>query len=141
MFKNDIFRILIVAVLLVAVDYFYLSSISGYFNKQIRAIQNAPIKLDMVATAVCYAFLVFGIYYFIICRALFLSRAGAGHARATARHALLLPGDHHREIDPCGPDRTGRFCAHAEPDSLRIQRPGARIPAFTGDYRLRICPG
>lgn len=66
MFKNEIFKILIVAVLLVAVDYFYLSSISGYFNKQIRAIQNAPIKLDMVATAICYAFLVFGIYYFII---------------------------------------------------------------------------
>ena len=66
MIKNEIFKILIVAVLLVAVDYFYLSSISGYFNKQIRAIQNAPIKLDMVATAICYAFLVFGIYYFII---------------------------------------------------------------------------
>lgn len=66
MFKNDIFRILIVAVLLVAVDYVYLSSISDYFNKQIRAIQNASIKLDIVATAVCYAVLIFGIYYFII---------------------------------------------------------------------------
>lgn len=66
MYSKELIKILIVGVLLVAVDAVYLTSISGYFNKQIRAIQNAPIKLDMVATAVCYAFLVFGIYYFII---------------------------------------------------------------------------
>ena len=66
MFKNEIFKILIVGILFVAIDALYLTSISGYFNKQIRAIQNAPIKLDMVATAICYAFLVFGIYYFVI---------------------------------------------------------------------------
>ena len=66
MFKNEIFKILIVGVLFVVIDALYLTSISGYFNKQIRAIQNAPIKLDMVATAICYAFLVFGIYYFVI---------------------------------------------------------------------------
>lgn len=66
MYSKELIKILIVGVLLVAVDAVYLTSISDYFNKQIRAIQNAPIKLDMVATAVCYAFLVFGIYYFII---------------------------------------------------------------------------
>lgn len=66
MFKNEIYKILIVGILFVAIDALYLTSISGYFNKQIRAIQNAPIKLDMVATAICYAFLVFGIYYFVI---------------------------------------------------------------------------
>ena len=66
MYSKEIFKILIVGVLFVAIDAAYLTSISGYFNKQIRAIQNAPIKLDMVATAVCYAFLIFGIYYFVI---------------------------------------------------------------------------
>lgn len=66
MYSKELLKILIVGVLLVAIDAVYLTSISGYFNKQIRAIQNAPIKLDMVATAVCYAFLVFGIYYFVI---------------------------------------------------------------------------
>ena len=64
--KKDFLKILIVAVLFVGVDAVYLSSISKYFNAQIRAIQNAPIKLDLVATAICYIFLVFGIYYFII---------------------------------------------------------------------------
>lgn len=66
MYSKELLKILIVGVLFVAIDAVYLTSISGYFNKQIRAIQNAPIKLDMVATAICYAFLVFGIYYFII---------------------------------------------------------------------------
>lgn len=59
-------RIIIVGVLFVAIDFIYLSSISNYFNKQITDIQSAPIKLDMLATSICYIFLVFGIYYFII---------------------------------------------------------------------------
>lgn len=66
MYSKELLKILIVGVLLVAVDAVYLTSISGYFNKQIRTIQSAPIKLDMVATAICYVFLVFGIYYFVI---------------------------------------------------------------------------
>ena len=66
MYSKELIKILIVGVLFVVIDALYLTSISGYFNKQIRAIQNAPIKLDMVATAICYAFLVFGIYYFVI---------------------------------------------------------------------------
>ena len=64
--KKEILRILVVGVLFVAIDAIYLTSISGYFNKQIMAIQKTGIKLDMVATAICYVFLVFGIYYFII---------------------------------------------------------------------------
>ena len=66
MYSKELLKILIVGILFVAIDAVYLTSISGYFNKQIRAIQNAPIKLDMVATVICYAFLIFGIYYFII---------------------------------------------------------------------------
>ena len=66
MYSKELLKILIVGILFVAIDAVYLTSISGYFNKQIRAIQNAPIKLNMVATVICYAFLIFGIYYFII---------------------------------------------------------------------------
>jgi uncharacterized membrane protein len=66
MYSKELLKILIVGVLFVAIDAVYLTSISGYFNKQIRAIQNAPIQLERVATAICYAFLAFGIYSFII---------------------------------------------------------------------------
>ena len=65
MYSKELLKILIVGVLLVAVDAVYLTSISGYFNKQIRTIQR-HLLADMVATAICYVFLVFGIYYFVI---------------------------------------------------------------------------
>lgn len=64
--SKDIIKILIVGVLFVAVDAIYLTSISKYFNKQIMAVQNSRIDLDYMATALCYAVLIFGIYYFII---------------------------------------------------------------------------
>lgn len=64
--NNTIVKVIIVGVLFVLVDFLYLTSVTSYFNKQIMAIQNTPIKIDMIATIICYIFLVFGIYYFII---------------------------------------------------------------------------
>lgn len=59
-------KILIVGVVMVGVDAFYLHAVSGYFDKQIKAIQKDSLRLDMIAAVMCYVFLVFGIYYFII---------------------------------------------------------------------------
>jgi len=37
-----------------------------YFNKQIQMIQGTPIKLNILATIICYIFLIVGLNYFII---------------------------------------------------------------------------
>ena len=59
-------KIIIVAILFVIIDFVYLNSISNYFNSQIFSVQNSPLKLNLLSTLLCYLFLIFGIYYFII---------------------------------------------------------------------------
>ena len=41
-------------------------SIKNYFSDQIKKVQGSPIKINFLATLICYVFLVFGINYFII---------------------------------------------------------------------------
>jgi uncharacterized membrane protein len=60
------FKYLLAAVIFVVLDGFYLNLIKGYFSNQIKKIQGTPIKLNVVATAITYIFLIFGINYFII---------------------------------------------------------------------------
>ena len=57
---------LIAAILVVLIDSIYLSSVKGYFGKQIKDVQGTPMKLDMMATVLAYVFIVFGLNYFII---------------------------------------------------------------------------
>jgi len=35
-------------------------------SNQVKLVQGTPIKMNLLAAALCYVFLVFGIYYFII---------------------------------------------------------------------------
>lgn len=62
----NILLIIKIALVFVLIDYIYLYSISKYFNKQIFSIQKSELKLDLAPAIICYLFLVFGIYYFII---------------------------------------------------------------------------
>ena len=63
MLNKDIF---ISGIIMVVIDYFYLSGISNYFNNLLIKIQNEKIKLDYKAAIICYVFLIFGLYYFIL---------------------------------------------------------------------------
>lgn len=60
------FRLLISAIIFVIIDSIYLTSVSNYFNYQIKLIQGSSIKINFLATILCYIFLIFGINYFII---------------------------------------------------------------------------
>lgn len=60
------FQFLISAIVFVILDYTYLNYIKSYFAKQIQVIQGSPLKIDYLATIICYIFLIFGINYFII---------------------------------------------------------------------------
>jgi uncharacterized membrane protein len=58
--------LLITALIFVVLDGIYLNLIRDYFNKQIKAIQGSDIKVDFVAAAITYIFLIFGLNYFIL---------------------------------------------------------------------------
>jgi uncharacterized membrane protein len=57
---------LISAILFVAIDYFYLNLIKKYFTNQVKIVQGSTLKVNLLGTALCYIFLIFGINYFII---------------------------------------------------------------------------
>ena len=60
------FKLLVSAIIFVVIDSIYLTSVSNYFNNQIKLVQGSPIKMNFLATLLCYIFLIFGINYFII---------------------------------------------------------------------------
>lgn len=64
--SNNYSLLLVSSVLMVLIDYLYISSVSKYFNKQIKMVQGSPIKLDLLSAIVCYLFLIFGLYYFVL---------------------------------------------------------------------------
>ena len=60
------FIFLVSAIVLVTLDYFYLKLIKNYFTNQITTIQGSPLKMNYLASILCYIFLITGINYFII---------------------------------------------------------------------------
>jgi len=38
----------------------------GYFANQVQKVQGQPLKINFLATAICYIFLILGLNYFII---------------------------------------------------------------------------
>jgi uncharacterized membrane protein len=60
------YKFLVSAITFVFIDSVYLNLISNYFTNQIKAVQGSPIKMNFLATLLCYIFLIFGINYFII---------------------------------------------------------------------------
>ena len=59
-------KYLLISLLVVGIDAVYLNSISNYFNYQIKAIQGSKIRLNILATILCYLIITLGIYYFMV---------------------------------------------------------------------------
>ncbi len=64
--KKDIITIIVSAVVLVGVDFFYLSSTSKFFNNIVKNIQGKEIQFKMLGAVICYVFLVLGLNYFVL---------------------------------------------------------------------------
>jgi uncharacterized membrane protein len=60
------FALLVSAITMVVLDYVYLSMIKSYFENQVKSVQGSPLKLNFLAAAICYIFLILGLNYFII---------------------------------------------------------------------------
>ena len=64
--SNDIKLLFVSALILVVIDFIYLSSMKNYFSNQVIIIQETPFKMNIPATILCYIILVFGFNYFIV---------------------------------------------------------------------------
>ena len=60
------FKILLSALIFVVIDSLYLNLIKNYFYNQVKLVQGTPLKMNFLATIMCYIFLIIGINYFII---------------------------------------------------------------------------
>jgi uncharacterized membrane protein len=58
--------IFIISIILLILDYIYISIFSNHFNNQIYKVQNKPLKMNFTTTIMCYILLILGLYYFII---------------------------------------------------------------------------
>ncbi len=64
----DIKKIILSIIILICLDYVYLSLLSSHFNQQIIDVQNSPLEFRLIPAIVCYAVLVFGLNYFVLQR-------------------------------------------------------------------------
>jgi uncharacterized membrane protein len=60
------FALLVSAITMVVIDSVYLSLMKGYFMNQVKNVQGSPLKINFLAAAICYIFLILGLNYFII---------------------------------------------------------------------------
>ena len=64
--RNIIKKILISSIVLVVIDYVYLSSVSKYYHEMIENIQNSKMIMNYFGVSICYILLVFNLNYFIL---------------------------------------------------------------------------
>lgn len=64
--KVDITKFIVMAVIFTLLDSLYLTSATPHFSELILRIQKSPLRMDLLATVLCYVALLFGLYYFII---------------------------------------------------------------------------
>jgi uncharacterized membrane protein len=57
---------IIVLALLLALDSIYIGSQYFYLGKVYSTIQNSPLKINWIGALLCYSFLTFVLYYFIL---------------------------------------------------------------------------
>jgi len=60
------YKLLLTAIVFVIIDGIFLTMMKPYFENQVIAVQGSALKVNITATLLCYVFLIFGIYYFII---------------------------------------------------------------------------
>lgn len=63
---NKLSKLFVTTIVFVILDSIYLNLSKDYFSNQIKLVQGIPIKINYLATLLCYIFLIFGINYFII---------------------------------------------------------------------------
>jgi len=61
-------QVIISGIAMLLLDFIYLSTFSGFFNKLVTSVQGSKIKFNAVGAILCYILLIGGLNYFIISR-------------------------------------------------------------------------
>ena len=59
-------KIIVPALIMLFLDFIYLSITSNFYKNLIENIQKEKFKIKLIPTIFCYIFLVFSLYYFIL---------------------------------------------------------------------------
>jgi uncharacterized membrane protein len=60
------FLMLLSAIVMISLDFVYLSVMKSYFMNQVKNVQGSALKINYFGAAICYIFLIAGLNYFII---------------------------------------------------------------------------
>lgn len=58
--------IIILSIVLLILDFIYITIFSDIFKRQIFKVQNKTLNLKFNSTLLCYIFIILGLYYFIV---------------------------------------------------------------------------
>jgi uncharacterized membrane protein len=61
-----LFDILLISVVVLVLDFIYLSLFSVFFGNMIRNIQGDKMTIKLLYAVLCYMVIIFGVYYFIV---------------------------------------------------------------------------
>jgi uncharacterized membrane protein len=59
-------QIIISSIVLLALDFIYLSTFSGFFNSVVKKVQGENIKFNIWGGILCYILIIYGLNYFIL---------------------------------------------------------------------------
>jgi len=62
----NINNLLVSGFIFLIIDSIYLNMMKKYFSHQIYLVQGSALKMDILATLLCYIFLIIGLDYFIL---------------------------------------------------------------------------
>jgi uncharacterized membrane protein len=63
---KEIKSIILLSIVLLIIDYIYISILGNHFKNQIYKVQNKPLKLNIKTTILSYILIIYGLYYFIL---------------------------------------------------------------------------
>lgn len=56
---------LVASIVMLVLDYIYLSTMKNYFGRVVKSIQGSPLKINVLSTGLTYIFMIFALQYFI----------------------------------------------------------------------------
>lgn len=59
-------QIFLSSIILLCLDFVYLTTFNKFFNRIVYTIQGSPIKFNLIGAILCYILLIYGLNYFII---------------------------------------------------------------------------
>jgi uncharacterized membrane protein len=58
--------LVVLAVIILALDAVFLYTSSDLFSRQVMLVQGTAMKINIPSAAICYVFIVLGLYYFVL---------------------------------------------------------------------------